>query len=88
MSNSNSKSDIIASTVLALLQPKIPGLDPANSSLDGSIKFLELGLIDSKDLLDIILEIEDRCAVAFNPEGVDFEVGLTLSGFISAFTAP
>ena len=31
---------------------------------------LSVGLVDSKDLLDIILEVEARCGVVFNPERI------------------
>jgi hypothetical protein len=52
---------------------------------DASTQLLEVGLIDSKDLLDIILEVEERCAVEFDAEHIDFELGLTLGSLISAF---
>lgn len=48
---------------------------------------LELGLIDSEDLVDIILEVESQCRCEFNPEAIDMERGLTLKGLVSAFVA-
>ena len=82
MSNSSSKSEIIRSTILELLTPR---LSRFRNGVDASTQLLEVGLIDSKDLLDIILEVEERCAVEFDAERIDFESGLTLGSLISAF---
>jgi acyl carrier protein len=67
MSNSSSKSEIIRSTILELLTPRFSQSGFRNG-VDASTQLLEVGLIDSKDLLDIILEVEERCAVEFDPE--------------------
>ena len=78
-----SKSDIIRSTILAMLPG--PAHSKVNGGIDGSTHLLELGLIDSTGLLDIILEVETRCGVQFNPEHIDFETGITLASLTSAF---
>ena len=75
------KSDIIRSTILELLPPG----RVRSVFIDSSTRLLEVGLIDSTRLLDIILEVEMRCGVEFNPAYIDFETGVTLGGLISAF---
>jgi acyl carrier protein len=84
MSASNGKSEIICRTLLALLMPRLSRSD-FRGDIDASTRLLALGLIDSTDLLDIILEVEERCAVAFDPERVDFEENLTFGTLVSAF---
>jgi acyl carrier protein len=81
------KNDIVRDTILALLAPAQSNLDFKEDGTDGSTKLLEEGVIDSKGLLDIILEVETRCDVRFNPEHVDFEKGLTLASLVAAFDA-
>jgi len=78
-------TDSIRSTILELLPQGRGHSLLRNGSLDPSIKLLEVGLIDSTRLLDIILEVETRCGVEFNPSSIDFETGLTLGGLIGAF---
>jgi len=81
------KSDIICNTILELLPQGRGRSLLKDGSLDPSIKLLETGLIDSTNLLDIILEVEMRCGVEFNPSSIDFETGVTLGGLISAFNS-
>jgi acyl carrier protein len=87
VSNSSSKTEIVRSTILATLAPRLSRPGFVDGDIDASTPLYELGLIDSKDLLDIILEVEERCGVAFNPEHIDFETGITLGSLIRAFTA-
>jgi acyl carrier protein len=87
MSNSSSKSEIIFSTILEILTPRLSRLK-LGGSVDASTQLLEVGLIDSTDLLDVILEVEHRCAVEFDPMRVDFEGTLTFGNLVSAFTVP
>ena len=79
-----SKSDIIRSTILAML-PGRAHSKVRDGGIDGSTHLLQLGLIDSTGLLDIILEVETRCGVQFNPEHINFETGITLASLTSAF---
>ena len=65
-----SKSDIVRSTILAMLLP--PERPHNDGGIDDSTHLLKVGLTDSKGLLDIILEVEKRCGVQFNPELIDF----------------
>jgi acyl carrier protein len=78
------KSDSVRNTILSLLTALPSRLDLKEDSAT-STKLLEEGLIDSKNLLDIILEVEMRCAVTFNPAHINLEQGLTLGSLITAF---
>ena len=78
-------SDNVRDTILSLLGSLPSRLDLKESDGSTSAKLLEEGLIDSKNLLDIILEVEMRCAVTFNPERINIEQGLTLGSLITAF---
>ena len=53
---------------------------------DGS-QLLELGIIDSEDLVEMILEVEEQCDCEFNPIEIDLEAGLTLAGLVRSFAA-
>jgi len=46
------------------------------------------GLIDSMALLDVIIEIEERCGARFDADGMDLGSGLTIRGLAAAFTVP
>jgi acyl carrier protein len=87
MSNSNSKSEIIFSTILEMLTPRLARLN-LTGGIDTSTQLAEVGLTDSTDLLNIILEVEHRCAVEFDPMRIDLEGTLTFGNLVSAFTAP
>jgi len=72
------QAETIRSTILAMLS--IDG-----RSIDDDTPLAGLGLGDSKDLLDVILEVEMHCGVEFQPERINFDKGLTLGGLIGAF---
>lgn len=86
MLDSNSQSELVFRTILEMLAPK---LSPAefNGGVDASTKLFDVGLIDSTHLLDIIMEVEQRCAVEFDPTRVNFEGALTLGDLVSAFVS-
>jgi acyl carrier protein len=86
MSNSNSKSEIIFSTILEMLTPRLTRLK-LGGGVDTSTQLADVGLTDSTDLLEIILEVEHRCAVEFDPMRIDFEGTLTFGNLVNAFTA-
>jgi acyl carrier protein len=83
--HTNSKSEMILSTILQLLTAKDarPGLA---GGLNASTRLVEAGLIDSTQLLDLVLEVEQRCAAEFDPTRIDFEGALTIGSLVSAFT--
>jgi len=84
---SMSNSDVIRHTILAMLPAARARSQLGNGGIDASTKLLSVGLVDSKDLLDIILEVEARCGVVFNPERINFETGITLGSLVGAFDA-
>jgi len=83
--NTNRKSEIIFTTIVEILKPKLSGR-ALTGGVDASTQLSDVGLIDSTHLLDIILEVEQRCAVEFDPTRVDFQGVLTLGSLVSAFT--
>ncbi len=52
-------------------------------SLDDDL--VKVGLVDSADLLEVIVAVESDLPVEFNPEGLDLEHGLTLRELVCAF---
>lgn len=79
--------EAVRSTVLRALMRKLSAAGRDSGSVDDGSKLLELGLIDSEDLIEIILEVEEQCECQFDPEGIDLESGLTLAGLIGSFVA-
>jgi acyl carrier protein len=77
--------DAVRSTVLAVLASKLRDQGRNLAALHEETKLLELGLIDSEDLIAIILEVEERCECEFDPAEMDFEDGLTLGALITCF---
>lgn len=77
---SASSIDTIRELILELLSPKI-----GSAIVDDRTKLVGLGLIDSADLLDVIVSVEQETGLDFDPEGVDLEEGLTLGLLIAAF---
>lgn len=55
--------------------------------IDLDSDLIELGIVDSQALLDVILEVEGRSGCLFDAEGMDFEGGVTLRRLAAAFTA-
>lgn len=56
--------------------------------VDPDADLIELGIVDSQALLDVILEVEQRSGCLFDAEGMDFERGVTLRRLAAAFAAP
>jgi acyl carrier protein len=80
-----SKSEVILETILEMLGPSAAQLRTPDGGVDVSTRLLEVGLVDSKGLLDIILKVEGRCGVEFNPEGMDVEKGVTLGSLLRSY---
>jgi acyl carrier protein len=87
MLNTNSKSEIVFRTIVDMLTPE-RSRPEFKGGFNASTQLSEVGLIDSTHLLDIILEVEQRCAVEFDPTRVDFQEALTLGSLVSAFITP
>ncbi|HTW71103.1 MAG TPA: phosphopantetheine-binding protein [Acetobacteraceae bacterium] len=58
------------------------------SRIDPDSDLIELGLVDSQGLLDMILDAEEGSGQMFDAEGMDFETGVTLRRLAAAFGAP
>lgn len=84
MTNVNDEN-ILGSIVQQILLQKLAASGCLHTELSQSTKLLELGLIDSEDLVEVILEVEERCDCDFDPTGIDLESGLTLAGFVRSF---
>lgn len=61
--------------------------DGRSARVDADADLIELGLLDSQALLDMILEVEDGTGRMFDAEGMDFEHGVTLRRLAAAFPA-
>jgi acyl carrier protein len=68
-----------------MLPPGRARPESKDGGINDSTRLLEIGVIDSARLLDIILEVESRCGVEFNPEHIDAETGITFGALVSAF---
>lgn len=77
----------VRSTLIRALLRKLSSQGHDASALDHESKLLEVGLIDSEDLIEIILEVEEQCTCEFNPDEIDLENGLTLAGLTRCFVA-
>lgn len=84
MLNTNSKSEIVFRTIVEMLAPELSRPE-FEGGVNASTQLSEVGLINSTHLLDIILDVEKRCAVEFDPTRVDFQEALTLGSLVSAF---
>jgi acyl carrier protein len=56
--------------------------------VDPDSDLIELGLVDSQALLDMILEVEQESGRMFDADGMDFEGGVSLRRLAAAFAAP
>ena len=77
--------ETVRSTILRALASKPSAARYGAREIDEECNLVELGIIDSEDLVDIILEVEEQCRCEFNPEAVNMENGLTLRSLVSAF---
>lgn len=77
----------LRSAVLRALAGKLSPASRGRIDIDEKSPLLELGLIDSEDLIEVILEVEQQSGCEFNPQEIDLETGLTLAGLIGSFVA-
>lgn len=85
MLDRNNKRQIVFGAIVEMLTARLSPAALADG-VDESTRLIEVGLIDSTHLLDVILEVEQRCAVEFDPTRVDFAGALTVGSLVSAFT--
>lgn len=89
----NATKDDIRAALLDILKPRLseietgstPGKTGDSGDLSARDASADLGLIDSSDLLDVILDVEQRCCVIFNPERISFDSVLSLETLVDAF---
>ncbi len=79
-------TDGIRELILAALAPKLAAA-VATAIVDNDTNLTELGLIDSADLMEIIVWVEEKGKIEFNPDGLELENGVTLQSLINAFVA-
>jgi acyl carrier protein len=56
------------------------------TGIDEKTALIDLGVIDSQGLLDLILEVEDRSGLIFDPLRIDLEGVVTLERIAAAFS--
>jgi acyl carrier protein len=78
--------DAIRQMILDVLAPKLA--EAGARPIDDDTNLVGLGLVDSADLLEVIVLVEEEAGREFNPEGLDLESGLTLRQLVGAFVAP
>lgn len=81
------ENEAVRSTVLRAVACKLSAAGHERNDIDEGSKLLELGFIDSEDLIEIIFDVEAQCGCEFDPQELDLETGLTLGGLIGAFVA-
>lgn len=79
--------DDVRALVRDALARKLSMAGHGPQEIGNGTNLIGLGLIDSTDLLDIILEVEGQCGREFSPEGIELENGLTFETLVGAFTA-
>jgi len=79
-------TDDVRELVLAALAPKLAAA-AMTVAVGNDTNLTELGLIDSADLMEVIVWFEEQGELEFNPDGLELENGVTLQGLINAFVA-
>lgn len=76
-------------TVLQILKDtllrKLAAAGIREPALQEGTDLLNVGLIDSQGLLDVVLEVEEKCGRVFDPENIDIESGVTIGKLAAAF---
>jgi acyl carrier protein len=78
-------SERIRLVLLEVLGPRLGRTQSGTVADPASGELTDLGLVDSSDLLDVVLDVEQRCGVIFNPERISFDSALSLEGLAAAF---
>ncbi len=79
-------TDGIRKLVLAALAPKLAAA-VATAIIADDTNLTELGLIDSADLMEVIVWVEEKGKMEFDPDRIELENGVTLQSLINAFVA-
>lgn len=78
-------ADGVRRLLMEVAMRKLGQAGVSTAGIDGTSALIDLGLIDSQGLLDIILEVEDGCGLTFDPLRIDLESGVTLDRIAAAF---
>jgi acyl carrier protein len=78
-------SDVILFVLMEALTRKLSDAGRTVKEVDQETCLLEIGVIDSVDLVDLILEVEQRSGQVFHPEHIDLEGGITVRKIAGAF---
>ena len=73
------RADVLG-LLINILSAKYP-----NAGVHSSTDLFDVGLTNSLELLEIILTIENKTTMSFNPESLDFEGPITPLEMASAF---
>jgi acyl carrier protein len=82
------ENEAVRSAVLRAVVRKLSAAGRERAQIGEGTRLLELGIIDSEDLIEIIFDVESQCGCEFDPQELDLETGLTLGGLVGAFLAP
>jgi hypothetical protein len=83
---SDADRGLVRRLLFEALTRKLGEAGAPTAGVDETTPLIDLGVIDSQGLLDIILEAEDGCGLTFDPLLIDFESGVTLERIAAAFT--
>lgn len=77
------RESTIRDTILAFLAPKLAAI--GSTAVDHDANLMGAVLIDSAELLELVIWVEESVEIEFNPDGLNLEDGLTIRQLISAF---
>jgi len=75
------------SDIVSILRTAIRERVPSDLSFTDDTDFRELGIIDSQMFIEVVLTVEDTSNCIFNPEGHDWDSGLSIVKLARAFVA-
>jgi hypothetical protein len=73
----------IRDSILGFLAPKLT--ESGSVAIDDDANLMGAVLIDSPELLELVIWVEENVQIEFNPDGLNLEDGLTIRQLISAF---
>jgi acyl carrier protein len=73
----------IRDSILGFLAPKLAEMGSA--AIDHDANLMGSLLIDSAELLELVIWVEENVQIEFNPDSLNLEDGLTIRQLISAF---
>lgn len=79
------EDDTVLQVLKDTLLRKLAAAGIREPALQDGTDLLNVGLIDSQGLLDVVLEVEEKCGRVFDPEHIDIENGVTIGKLAAAF---